>query len=108
MTVYVAQEPHPNRPIDLSSAENFGPINYVFNFADPVSIEPDESYRKAREILWDFDPDKDFILDCGGDQMALGVVVHFLATEGECDVLIPFLRWDRREQGYQPSRIGMG
>lgn len=105
MTVYFVQEPSPRRQQpDISSAERFGETKYVYDYRFPVSQRPEDAYRHAQEILRDFDPAHDWIADCGGDKMALGVVIHVLA---DWDV-IPFLRWNRWNGGvYEPSHIGV-
>lgn len=104
MTVYFVQEPSPNkRQPDLSSAKRFGDIKFVYDFQYPVSQNPDRAYNHARVVLENFDPDTDFIADCGGDKMALGVVTHVLSDWTP----INFLRWNRYQGGfYEPSYIG--
>lgn len=105
MTVYFAQEPSPHRHMpDLSTAERFGEVAFVFDYRYPVSQEPERAYAHASAALMDFDPEKDFIADCGGDKMALGVVVHILGDWER----IPFLRWSRYNGGeYEASYIGV-
>jgi len=103
--VWVVQRPHPRRPLDLSTAENFGELKYLFDFIDGVSTSPDKSYLHAVNALRDFDEDTDYLLDCGGDKMALGVAVHVLAFEYDIPI-IKFLRWDRIQQSYLASHIG--
>jgi len=104
-TVWVAQRPHPRRPIDLSTAENFGKLNYIFDFVDGVSTTPSESYGEAWDKLETFNEDTDFLLDCGGDKMAMGVITHILAYQFGLP-RIKFLRWDRIQQSYLESYIG--
>ena len=104
MTVYFAQEPSPNRKQpDLTTARRFGDVVFVFDYRYPVSQKPEDAYRHASEVLRNFDPDTDYIGDCGGDKMALGVVAHILADWEP----INFLRWNRYNGGlYEPTYIG--
>jgi len=105
VTVYFAQEPSPSkRQPDLSTARRFGEIKFIFDYRFPVSQNPEAAHQKASEILNDFDPEYDFLADCGGDKMALGVLVHVL-RDWDC---IPFLRWNRHNGGlYEPTYIGV-
>lgn len=104
MTVYFAQEPSPNRnQPDLSTAERFGEIVFVFGYKFPVSQDPERAYAHAVEVLKDFNADVDYVGDCGGDKMSLGVVTHILSDWDR----INFLRWSRYNGGmYEPSYIG--
>ena len=104
MTVYFIQEPSPKRtPPDITTAHAYGQVKFVFDYKFPVSQKPETAYAHAEEVLKDFDPREDFIADCGGDKMALGVVTHILADWE----IIKFLRWNRYDGGsYEPTYIG--
>ena len=99
MTVFFVQQPSPYRPQpNLTTAQIFGECKFIFAFDDRVSQDPDEHYLKAVSALTDFDPAVDFLADCGGDKMSLGVASHVLARKGI--LRVPFLRWCRYDGGY--------
>lgn len=102
MTVYFMHEPSKDY-VDLSSAERFGEIEYIFAHNYPATMYPIESQSRAAEALMRFDPSTDFLAFCGGDQGSIGFAIYALA---ERDIWsAPWLRWDRR-RGYYATFIG--
>lgn len=104
MTVFFAQEPSPKKPQpNLETAYQFGDVRFVFRYNDLVSQNPDSSYAFAEQTLAHFDPEKDYVADCGGDKMSMGIIAHILARFP----VVMFLRWNRHKGGfYEVSRIG--
>lgn len=97
MTVFVIQQPSLNSRgwmPDLSSAASYGNIEYIFLGGEKVYALPGPSLFKARKVLREFDPDKDFVLWPGmGDPMAYAVAMIALSELGLDH--IKFLYWDR-------------
>lgn len=97
MTVYVVQQPSPNRRgwmPDLSSAVEHGKIEYVFSGGEKIYALPGPSLFKARRILKDFDPDTDHLLWPGSiDPMAL--IICMIAVMEKNPAKISVLYWDR-------------
>lgn len=67
MTVFITQEPRPHPDGkwvgSLSSAGQYGACKYVFELNFNVFLDPAKSQKIALEILKDFDPRTDYILD---------------------------------------------
>jgi len=102
VTVFFIHEPSRDY-VDLSTAESFGEVEFVFAPTYPASLYPMESHARATEVLQDFDPAKDYLAFCGGDQGSIAICVIALC---ENDIWsIPWLRWDRRK-GYINTYIG--
>ncbi len=98
MTVYIAQQPRPNKSgwtPDLSSADKYGRFEYVFGSSERVYALPGPSMFKVRKILKDFNPEEDYFLWPGvGDPMALACCIQALSELG-LDYY-NFLYWDRK------------
>ena len=99
MTVYIPQQPMPNKRTgwtpDLSSAAEYGKIEYVFAGGERVYALPGPSLFKAKKILRDFNPEEDYILWPGvGDPAALYATL--LALMSHDPASIRFLYWDRK------------
>lgn len=97
-TVYVIQQPRPNKQgwmPDLSSANKYGKIEYVFGSHERIYALPGPSLFKARKIFREFNQDQDYILWPGvGDPAALVVAMIALM---ECDIdYFKQLYWDRK------------
>jgi len=110
MTVYVIQPPPKNRhgwSPDLSSAAEYGEIQFVFDDRDRVYALPGPSLFKARKIAAVFDCDKDYILWPNiGDPMALACFL--LAMKDKDMPHCNFLYWNRKrnEDGTRDSHSG--
>lgn len=98
MTVYVVQQPVPNRKNwvpDLTPANEFGAIEYVFKSDDNVYALPGPMMKKAQKIFKDFDPNNDYLLwPNTGDPAALWTCCFALAILGFDKISI--LYWNRK------------
>ena len=105
MTVFVIHKPQPRAgAYDVSSAVEFGEIEYVFEdtfipYRDPKRAE-EIAYQKLRQ----FNSDEDFLLWAGGDPVALIIasMVAGFATDG----CIKVLRWDRVRDSMSKELLG--
>lgn len=114
MTVYVTQRPRPNskgwQP-DLSSANRYGELQFIFESDERIYALPGPSLFKARKTLVTFDHEKDFILHPHmTDQIAGWVAVAALLSRNEVDVppFVNFLYFDRvrKEDGTRTGQDG--
>jgi len=102
MTVYVVQQPRPNKKgwtPDLSSASEYGNLFYIFEPNEKVFALPGPSLFKARKILRErFNENEDYILwPSAGDPMAFACLMLAL---GELNLHeVNFLVWDRKRRG---------
>ena len=91
--VFVIQAP--SRPKDLSSAQRYGAIHFIFN--DPT-FQPSQSPGVASNLigdaLADFNPDTDYLLALGGDLVGILMVGHIL-REMYPGRPTSILRWER-------------
>lgn len=89
--VFITQEPFLNK--DFSSASNYGAIHYIFTREESPCLVPIKSIFNVRQKLRDFNPDKDYIINSGGDPINGILVGSVLLTLGIKK--FTFLRWDR-------------
>lgn len=98
MTVFVIQEPSPNRNNfmpDLSSAAEYGKLEYVFFSDEQVFADTGNSREAAREVLADFNPKHDYILWPGmGDYAAFAQTINALRDNGVEE--FSMLYWNRK------------
>ena len=103
MTVYVTQQPTPNRKgwqPDLSPAAQYGAIKYVFDADTPVSSNPNIAQELAVERLLDFNPDTDYICyPNSGDPTSYAMVSGTLAWLGYEQFTVLAWNRDRDAQG---------
>ena len=111
MTVFVVQQPRPNKNNwvpDLSSAAEYGPLEYVFDSHEKVFALPGPSLFKAAKLMRDkFNFEKDYILwPSAGDPMAFAALM--LAFKDLNIDYIHFLIWDRKRDatGQRDPRNG--
>lgn len=98
MTVYVVQKPKPgpnNITYDISPAEEFGKIKFIFDAYENPSSHPKSAIEKVKEYLSEFDSDKDWIVAAGGDPYGLFLVGYVMGDN--CNKL----RWLRFEKSKQ-------
>lgn len=107
MTVFVVHKPfhRPNGPTyDVSSAGEYGDIEFVFN----NNFQPYTDPKRAMDMAWDklsgFDSDNDYILQAGGDPIAMAIVCMVISrlTGGEARLL----RWDRARDPESKALLG--
>ncbi len=110
-TVYVTQRPIPNKKTqwvpNLAPASKYGKLIYVFESDHQVFSTTSKSLDRAKDILEDFNPDRDYLLwPNSGDPAALWVCIHALAGSGL--PWINYLYWERgfNEQGQRASSKG--
>lgn len=103
MTVYVVQKPKPGPNLvtyDISPAQEYGDIQFVFDAYENPSSNPAYSLQKVRAVLAAFDPKLDHIVSAGGDPYGL-FLVGFVLNE----LKLP-LRWLRFERlRFRPGTI---
>lgn len=98
-TVYIPQQPMANRKTgwmpDLSSAAEYGKLEYIFNGGERIYALPGPSLFKARKALENFNPEEDYILWPGvGDPASLfATMIALMQHDPE---KITFLYWDRK------------
>ena len=111
MTVWVIQQPVPNRQgwmPDFSSAIEYGEIQYIFGANEKVYALPGPSLFKARKLLRErFNSEKDYVLwPNTGDPMAC-IIACMVLGEMEFDD-VKCLYWNRKrdEDGNRDSKSG--
>lgn len=112
MTVFVTKRPVPDGKgwlPDLTPAQKYGPLEFVFEGHEHVFALPQPSLHKARRLLGKkFRPEEDYLLHPNSmDQMALTIclaAVMDLRPES-----IQLLYWDRirQEDGTRSRRTGL-
>ena len=95
MTVYVVHRPQqrgPDNSYDVSSAVEYGPLEYIYEDGFIPYRDPERAETIAWDKLKDFTSD-DYLLWAGGDPAGMVIVSMILGfrTDGE----INLLRWDR-------------
>lgn len=110
-TIYIPQQPMPNKRTgwapDLSSALQYGKIEYIFQGGEKCYALPGPSLFKARKALENFDPENDYILWPGvGDPAALFATLLALMLHNPDQ--IRFLYWDRKRDDDGNREKGRG
>lgn len=99
-TVYIIQKPN-STLIDVSSAEEYGEVKYIFESRYQASQNPQEAINILREKLSHFKPG-DFVASAAGGDfgaifMAGMILPEILADEtGLVETPIKWLRWERK------------
>lgn len=104
MAVYVSQQPVPNKHQwvpDLSSATQYGPLNFVFSGGEQPYMYPQRSLDHAADTLRNFDPDIDFLL-CPNVGDPASIWVCILALTIRQINRVKFLYWMKPHRG-QPG-----
>jgi hypothetical protein len=107
MTVYVTQQPIPNRHNwipDLSPAAKYGAIKYVFPSDCQIFQNTIKAVEIARDVLANFNPKEDFICwpTCG-DPASLYIILMILGKFGHDN--LTYLYWNReRNEDGSPRR----
>ena len=107
MTVFVICKPKPGpqgNTYDVSPAQEYGPIEFIFDAYQNPSSDPLASLRRVRDVLKNFDPDKDHIVTAGGDPYSALLVGYVVA---ELELPLKYLRFERlrtRAEGSPPGQ----
>jgi len=111
MTVYVVQQPVPNKNgwmPDFSNAAEYGEIQYIFNADEKVYALPGPSLFKVRKLLREtFDYKKDYILWPNiGDPMSCIITAAAIGEMGYD--YIKCLYWNRKRDadGNRDAKAG--
>ena len=118
-TVFVIQAPRQSATgsinVDMSSAADFGTVEFVLPSHAQPSIDPDGALKTMREAFERFKPG-DYICSIGGDPA--GIFLAGLCLPESFDGEIKWLRWERKfdEAGhrrtnggfYIPTKINLG
>ena len=116
-TVYIVQAPRASvsgHNIDLSSAADFGRIEFLLPSYSQPSLDPQKALEALRRGLANFGPD-DYIASVGGDPA--GIFLAGIVLPEMCEGPIKWLRWERhRDKGgnrdgtgfYIPTEIDHG
>ena len=99
MTVFITQRPVPRKDSnwlpDISSAAQYGKIEYVFEANLPLYTSPDKSLKEAQRILQNFDPEQDYLLwPNSGDPSSMWTCIMAITVLGFHR--INFLYWNRK------------
>ena len=78
MTVYIAHESR--NDLDLTPAQEFGDIVFVFNRDFSPGFNPKEAAIIAENVLENFDFDNDYFLIAGGDPIA-GMIASMVLSD---------------------------
>lgn len=113
MSVYVSQQPVPNRHQwvpNLEPATKYGALKFIFQGEDQPYMKPQKSLAQAKEILKDFDSDQDYLLwPNTGDPAAMWCAILALTSIGV--EVIPFLYWNNPRGNkvgyYAPMQINL-
>lgn len=93
--VFIVEEPHPDRHIDLRPAEAFGEVRFVLP-ARSMLLTPKAVVGHCYERLHDFNDD-DFLI-CLGNPGYIGAATTVAALCN--DYYVNQLQWDRRSRSY--------
>lgn len=99
--VFVVSRPTVNKfgfTPNLSSAQQYGRLEIVFEQSDNPQFLPGPAVRKAFRVLRDFDCQRDAVLWAGGgDPTAVGICFAVLSsvTAAQRPQIITMLRWER-------------
>ncbi len=110
MTVFAPQHPFPNKngfTPDISSAAEYGPLEFVFASGEKVHMIASPSLEKARRVLKNFNPDVDYILWPGNTCPVAWTLMNIALTELNLEHLT-ILKWDRKrnDEGQRDGRSG--
>lgn len=98
--IYITNQPMPGPngyAYDVSSAQQFGEIVYVFGPSTPrPSITPRQAWEHCLDVMRDAEPG-DYICAAGGDP--LGTVMASAAIDRLTDGRFNYLRWNRGRDG---------
>lgn len=84
------------RPFDLTTAQAFGEVVPVLQERDSPSVALAPALVKIRQALRDYDPQTDYLLAAGGDQLASFLAGAILTEDGHLHRdAVSWLRWDR-------------
>ena len=95
MTVFIAHESR--NALDLTPAEEFGDIQFVFTREFSPGFNPKEAAIIAESVLEGFDFDNDYFLIAGGDPIAGMIASMVLAdfADPENDQVLKTLRYTK-------------
>ena len=113
MTVFVSQQPVPNRynwMPDLGAATKYGKLHFIFQGEEQPHSSPQASLIKTVKTLQNFDPNEDYLLwPNTGDPVAMWCAIIAL-TRRDFDH-IRFLLWHRprgnRSGYYDPLEFNL-
>jgi hypothetical protein len=104
MTVYIVQKPKPGPngiTYDITPAEEHGKVKFIFDAYENPSSHPAAAIEKVREILNDFDSEKDYVVAAGGDPYGLFLVGYII---GELGQELKWLRFERIRERPTPGK----
>lgn len=95
MTCYIVAKPKPGpqgNTYDVSPAQEYGEIEFIFDAYENPSANPRTSIEKIRLKLGHFNPKTDYIVTAGGDPYAAILVGYVM-----CELNLPlrYLRFER-------------
>lgn len=103
VTVFVVQRPQGKRRADgtlwtpdLSSAEKYGPLRFIFPGAEQTHLNPKEALETARRVLTSFQAEKDYICWASNSDPASLFATMLALSEIEPETA-SFLIWDRTQ-----------
>ena len=99
MTVYVVQEPDPNK--NILSASKYGDLKIILPARENMMFSPAPTVARLKKALKNFN-DSDFLLLIG-DPAAIGFAIHYALQANRQQVKL--LKWDRREVMYYPVEV---
>lgn len=95
MTVYIpAAMPPKKADRDFSSAQRYGPLEFIVPADSPASFTPGPALHRIRQAIQKFDPTEDYVAYGGGDPLALLLVGVALGERHDLDEF-RYLRLDR-------------
>lgn len=100
--VYLIQQPREG--FVFANVHSFGEVVTVLPLRSSSSLYPAENSKIIAEVMKDFDPEIDYVLDVTGDRLNGYLVSDFLAQELEVEKFM-FLRWNRREETFSPVYV---
>jgi len=107
VTVFIICQPKPGpqgNMYDVSPAQEYGPIEYIFEAYQNPSANPTRSLKRVRDILEKFNPDKDYIVTAGGDPYSALLVGYVIS---KMKLPLKYLRFERlrtRAEGSPPGQ----
>lgn len=98
MTVFIVQKPKPGPNLityDVSPAQEYGTIEFIFDAYENPSSNPSGSITKIRSVLENFNEKTDYIVSAGGDPYGLFLVGFVI---NEMNLSLKYLRFERLRQ----------